>query len=527
MSEATSFRTAPDEAGEAPRLRPRYWAQRALGLPALSPEVESWFQISPYVASAASRRTAATPGWHWKYRALQVASDLVSIGLALAASFWVLFIPGDSLVAGTEISYFWVAPVLGLVWVGMLGLTDSRSTLVAGSGMEEYRRVLSASIYVFGGLAIVSFWMKADLSRALFVTTLPAGVALLLLSRWTLRMGLQRLRSRGRALTSALVVGTASTVMGVVRDTRRHPEAGYAVAGVCILGSLDREESLEIGRMRVRDIAELEHEVSGDHYGAVIVADGLSREESRGLAWRLENRPVELLFVPRVIDVAGPRLKARNAEGVSLVHVDLPQFVGWAQALKRAFDIVLSAITLVLLIPVFVVVAVLIKLDDGGPVFFRQERVGRFGEPFTIHKFRTMCIDAEAKIDALINASGGKALLFKLEEDPRITPIGKILRKYSIDELPQFWSVLRGGMSVVGPRPQVAREVAEYSDIHHRRLLIKPGITGLWQVNGRSALSMEESIRLDLRYVENWSLLGDVVIILKTVGVVLRPNGAY
>jgi exopolysaccharide biosynthesis polyprenyl glycosylphosphotransferase len=208
------------------------------------------------------------------------------------------------------------------------------------------------------------------------------------------------------------------------------------------------------------------------------------------------------------------------------MYVDLPRFTGAKLVLKRTFDIVVSAIALLLLAPVFLVIAALIKLDDGGPMLFRQQRIGRYGQPFTIHKFRTMCVDAEAKIDALIAAGGGMALLFKLEDDPRITRIGKVLRKYSLDELPQFWTALRGGMSVVGPRPQVSREVAEYSDIHHRRLLIKPGITGLWQVNGRSELSMDESIRLDLRYVENWSLIGDITIILKTIGVVLRPRGA-
>ncbi|MFT3860528.1 sugar transferase [Micropruina sp.] len=259
----------------------------------------------------------------------------------------------------------------------------------------------------------------------------------------------------------------------------------------------------------------------------MIAAEGLAHKQSKDLAWSLENRPIEFMFVPRLVDIAGPRVSFRSVEGLSLMRVDLPQFTGGKLAVKRAFDIAVSTVALVFLAPLFMVVAVLIKLDDGGPVFFKQKRVGRFGQPFTIHKFRTMCLDAESKIDALIEANGGAALLFKLEDDPRITKIGKVLRKYSIDELPQFWTVLRGGMSVVGPRPQVEREVAEYSDVHHRRLLIKPGITGLWQVGGRSELSMAAAIQLDLRYVENWSVLGDINIVAKTVGVVLRPDGAY
>lgn len=210
-----------------------------------------------------------------------------------------------------------------------------------------------------------------------------------------------------------------------------------------------------------------------------------------------------------------------------MLHVDLPRYSGTKYWLKRSFDVFFAAAALVALSPVLGLVALAIKLDDGGPVLFRQERIGLGGEPFVIHKFRTMCADAEAKIDALIAEAGGQALLFKLEHDPRITRIGSTLRKFSLDELPQFWTVLRGGMSIVGPRPQVSREVAEYTDAAHRRLLIKPGITGLWQVNGRSQLSLEESIRLDLRYVENWSLTGDLAIIMKTVRTVLRPRGAY
>ncbi len=488
--------------------------------------MESWAEVSPYVRSVKAR-PAPRLDWYAKYRILLVASDFAVVNFALAVTFFFLFVPQDHLQGLGGVSYVVASPVLALFWLAVLAEKDSWSKRIIGSGLQEYRRVISASVLTFGALAIFSFCTKASVSRALFVTALPVGISLLLLSRWTLRKWLVWMRSQGRALTPALVVGTGPTVLSVVRDIRRNPSAGYAVAGVCVLGDLDLEDDLELGRLRIVDRNHLESEVGLSRYGAVMVADGLSRDESRDLAWRLENRPVDLLFLPRVMDVAGPRMTMSDAEGLSLVHVDLPRFTGTKLVLKRAFDVVFSAIALVLLAPLFLVVALLIKLDDGGPVFFRQQRVGRWGEPFTIHKFRTMCIDAEAKIDALIAAQGGTALLFKLEHDPRITRIGHILRKYSIDELPQFWSVLRGGMSVVGPRPQVAREVAEYTDVHHRRLLIKPGITGLWQVNGRSELSMEESIRLDLRYVENWSLVGDLVVIMKTVGVVLRPSGAF
>lgn len=424
------------------------------------------------------------------------------------------------------LTYAWLAPVLVALWWLVLAAVDSRGRGVLGVGLDEYRRVIRAGLYTFGGVAIASFWFHAELSRALFVSTLPTGIVAVLAGRWLARQALGRLRRGGRALTPAVVVGTAPAVLDVVRETRRNRYAGYDVTAVCLVDGVQSSELEELA-VSVLPAASMRRHVASGRYGAVIVADGLSREECRDIAWSLENSPIELMFVPRVMDVAGPRLSVRSMESLSLMHVDLPRFSGGKLLAKRAFDIVFSMLALVLFAPILFLVALLIKLDSPGPVIFRQERIGRYGEPFVIHKFRTMCVDAEEKIGALIAANGGSALLFKLEDDPRITRIGKYLRRYSLDELPQFWTVLRGGMSVVGPRPQVAREVAEYSEIHHRRLLIKPGITGLWQVSGRSELSVEESIRLDLRYVENWSLIGDATIIMKTVRAVLSPGGAY
>ncbi len=493
--------------------------------PALAPEFR-FTDVSPWVA-AAERPDKVTPGWYAKFRTMLLISDTLAVSAAVVISYFFLFQPEDRTAGRLAVAYSWLMPAIVVLWVLALCAAESCARRLVGAGLEEYRRVISASVTMFGLLALASYVVQGDLSRALFVTTLPLGISLLLVGRWVNRQTLARLRRQGRALTNALVVGTAETVADVVNELGRRPESGYRAAGACVVDG--RELPLEARPLTLRDVrfGDLHSVVRGTHYGAVIVADGLTREQTRTLAWRMENRPLELMFVPRAMDVAGPRLSVHAVEGLSFTRLDLPVFTGWRLWLKRAFDVVFSAIALALLAPLFLVVAVAIKLDDGGPVLFRQTRIGRYGKTFTIHKFRTMCVDAESKINELIEAQGGTALLFKLEDDPRITRVGKFLRKYSIDELPQFWTALRGGMSVVGPRPQVAREVAEYTDVHHRRLLIKPGITGLWQVNGRSELSMEESIRLDLRYVENWSLIGDVVIILKTVGVVVRPDGAY
>lgn len=492
---------------------------------AINKDAPRWVDVSPWVASAAATEQSE-PSWYVKYRRLLLIADTVSVSLSVFFTFAVLFTASQPLAGAQYVTYGWLAPMLVAVWVSALGAADTRSRDVVGTGLHEYRRTIIASLVLFGGLAVASYLFESSLSRALFVTTLPLGISLLVLERWLLRKLLHRLRRGGRALTRTMVVGNAVAVADVVAQLRRDVNAGFRAVAVHLTDGSHRASS-SVSNLPLCDSQMFHTGLERGAWEAVILTDGLNREQTRRIAWRLENRPVQMMFVPRLIDVAGPRMQIRETDSLSLVHVDLPRFSGAKLAMKRAFDIAFSAIALLLLIPVFLVVAILIKRDDGGPVFFRQQRVGRYGEPFTIHKFRTMCLDAEARIDDLIAANGGAALLFKLEDDPRITPIGRFLRKYSLDELPQFWSVLRGGMSVVGPRPQVSREVAEYSDIHHRRLLIKPGITGLWQVNGRSELSMEDSIRLDLRYVENWSLVGDVTIVLKTVGVVMRPDGAY
>ncbi|MDO5499309.1 MAG: exopolysaccharide biosynthesis polyprenyl glycosylphosphotransferase, partial [Propionibacteriaceae bacterium] len=232
-------------------------------------------------------------------------------------------------------------------------------------------------------------------------------------------------------------------------------------------------------------------------------------------------------YAASLMGVTGSRIHPRPFPGLTLMEVDLPRFSGVQQFAKRMLDVVFSSIALILLSPLLAAIAIAIKCDSKGPAVFRQQRIGLNGEPFTIHKFRTMRVDAEAQIDALIAANGGSALRFKLREDPRVTRLGAFLRRTSLDELLQFWDVLRGPMSVVGPRPQVSREVAEYDDVMHRRLLVKPGITGLWQVNGRSDLSPAQSKLLDIFYVENWSVSEDVVIIGKTVKVLLDREGAY
>jgi exopolysaccharide biosynthesis polyprenyl glycosylphosphotransferase len=216
--------------------------------------------------------------------------------------------------------------------------------------------------------------------------------------------------------------------------------------------------------------------------------------------------------------------------GLPLIHVERPTYSGPTRVVKSAFDMVGAVLLLILFSPFMLAIAAVVKLDSPGPVFFRQERVGVDGTRFRMAKFRTMRVDAEAMLDELRRAQetdAGNEVLFKIKNDPRITRVGRFLRRYSLDEIPQLFNVVSGEMSLVGPRPPLAAEVAQYQNEVHRRLLVRPGMTGLWQVSGRSDLSWEETVRLDLSYVENWSITGDLMILFKTAKAVLSSSGAY
>ncbi len=477
------------------------------------------------------RREFGSRNWYDGYHRATCAADAIAILAAVVATYlWRFGEHLNTAVAGTSLPYGIVALVIAALWWIVLGARESRGRGVVGNGLEEYRRVIIAGLYTFAGVAIAAYIMDAQISRQFFLVSLPLGTFLVLLGRWVGRRILHKRRAMGRGFTPTVVVGAPEEVRDAVRDLRRNVNAGFQPIAIALShaeGSAAVLASQEMADLPVIELESLRHHIAENHVRAVVVAPGLPREMVRHLAWELENSLVRLLFVPSLVDVAGPRLTVHQIQDLSFVSVDLPRFSGWDHALKRIFDLCFSTVALILLAPVLAVVAVLIKAEDGGPVLFRQGRIGARGQPFVVHKFRTMSIDAEARIAAMIAAGGGRALLFKMQDDPRITSIGKVLRKYSLDELPQFWTVVRGSMSIVGPRPQVSREVAEYTDEAHRRLLIKPGITGLWQVSGRSSLSAEDSIRYDLRYVENWSLTGDLTIIMRTVRVVLHPSGAY
>jgi exopolysaccharide biosynthesis polyprenyl glycosylphosphotransferase len=471
--------------------------------------------------------------WAKRYRAMLRGTDAAVVTAAVFAGGSVGWQLDDPSLPGalSPVVYAGLSGAVALSWIAALGAHQTRGIRVIGAGALEYKRVASATMLAFGVLAMAFLVLQTPAIRGFFLVALPLGLVGLLANRWLWRKWLIRQRDQGSYLSRAIVVGDSPDVEYVLGQIDRLSCSPYDVVGVAAddgafttrrLGS--RIVSTVGGLDRVAD-AVMEYEAD-----TVIVA-GRPRHRSddyvRGLSWELERTGASLVLASRLTDVAGPRISFSPVEGLPLMHVELPQFEGRKHLLKRGLDVVASAMGLLALLPVLALIAVLIKLDSPGPVLFRQERVGKNGRTFSMLKFRSMVTTAEQDLAGLLDRNEGNGVLFKLRDDPRVTPLGRVLRKFSLDELPQLWNVLRGDMSIVGPRPPLPREVDAYERFVHRRLYIKPGLTGMWQVSGRSELSWDESVRLDLYYVENWSLTVDLMIIWRTVKVVLKPEGAY
>lgn len=475
------------------------------------------------------------PTWQQRYSRRLGAVDLVGVLVAVSLAHWLRFgaLPGPESVYKYS-NYLPVSIAIAVIWLLTLSINHSRSKRIIGSGAEEYRRVWAGTAAVFGSVAIVSMLLKLEIARGYLMIALPAGIVLLGLGRWAARRMVVRARQKhGHYITRVIVVGSASAVRDLTKSLAREPWSEYQVVGACIPGRTSRTELEAPGVGAIPTFGDESNVVgavtaTNSHAVAITATERLDGRGIRNLSWELEKLNVDLLVSPGVVDVAGPRLQMRPVAGLPLIHVEKPQYHGAKRFQKRLFDTVFSGMVLLCGLPVLVAIAIAIKLTSKGPIFYRQERIGLDGEPFEMVKFRTMVDGADRMLGQLaeLNECDG-GVLFKMRSDPRITPVGRFLRKYSLDELPQFINVFKRDMSVVGPRPPLASEVKSYDDHAKRRLLVRPGITGLWQVSGRSDLSWEDSVRLDLFYVENWSMISDLLIALKTVRAVLSHSGAY
>ena len=502
--------------------------------PAASP---TFSQRSIEADPSVGDRTGPAPLWHRKYSTWLTFTDLIAVVLAVAFAQWARFGPipsGAYLPVFDGVTYLEVSIAIAVLWMAALSINHARSPRIVGSGAEEYRRVWSATAAVFGGIAVVSMLFKLEIARGYLVIALPAGIFLLLSSRWTARRVVIRARkSFGRCITRLLVVGNPRAVRDLTVALSREPWSGYDVVGACVPGPVPRGDIKIPGFGAVpvlgdESIVARAVAVTGSHAVAVAASEQFHGKGLRDLSWELERLDIDLLVAPGVVDIAGPRVHMRPVAGLPLIHVEKPQYHGAKKFQKRAFDMAFASAALLVALPLLLLIAAAIKLSSKGPVFYRQQRIGIDGEPFDMIKFRTMVVGADRMVDELRDLNeADSGVLFKIRNDPRITPVGRFLRKYSLDEVPQFLNVLQGQMSVVGPRPPLATEVATYDDDAKRRLLVRPGVTGLWQVSGRSDLSWEDSVRLDLFYVENWSMMADLMIALKTVRVVLNHTGAY
>jgi exopolysaccharide biosynthesis polyprenyl glycosylphosphotransferase len=423
--------------------------------------------------------------------------------------------------------YLLLSLLLPLLWMIAMRLSGGYEMRFLGTGSDEFRKVLNAGVGLTAALVITSYAANNELSRLYLATAMVFCVSADMLVRFALRKQLHRLRTAGYCLSSVVAVGHVAAVEQLVTELRREPHHGLRVVAACLA---DGSAVTEVAGIPVVGDFDATPDVVrnvGAGTVAVLSCPEIDGHRLRTLAWKLEKTGTDLCVAPALLDVAGPRTTVRSTAGLTLLHVDHPRLSGPRQILKDLFDRSAAGAALMLLAPVMLTIAVIVWFSDRGPAFFTQTRVGKDGRPFKIYKFRTMVIDAEARLAELRVQNEHDGVLFKMRRDPRITPIGARLRKWSLDELPQLINVMLGDMSLVGPRPALPDEAARYADHVRRRLVVKPGLTGLWQVSGRSDLTWDESVRLDLRYVENWSLALDLQILWKTIAVLLRGSGAY
>jgi exopolysaccharide biosynthesis polyprenyl glycosylphosphotransferase len=406
-----------------------------------------------------------------------------------------------------------------------MALGHAYDRTILSTGAEEYRRVLNTAVWFTAAIAAAAFALHLELSRGFVGTSVPLAILGTVTCRHVTRKGLHRYLATGAAIHRVVVVGSQESTERLARHMRRTSFTGYTVVGSSDLPWLGRADDLDANARKTRTTVDVLLETVrrlGADTIAMSSGDTLGHNGLQRLSWRLEGTGIKLLVAPNAADLAGPRILVRPVAGLPLLHIEEPEFHGRQRAVKECIDRLGAGLLLLIASPALAVIAAAALISQGRPILYRQERVGRHGDHFTIHKFRTMHNGADRQLINLAHLNLHDGELFKIREDPRVTPLGRRLRRYSLDELPQLWDVLRGSMSLVGPRPPLAREVENYGDDARRRLLVKPGITGLWQVSGRSKLSMQQALELDAEYVGRRSLALDLIILIRTVPALLR-----
>jgi exopolysaccharide biosynthesis polyprenyl glycosylphosphotransferase len=501
-------------------------SEDTLELPAVRIDVPAPRDGGPMVGEPGPAIRSAAARWERRYVGRLAAVDFAAGLSAGFAAFGIRFARFDEMTG----PYLLASLLLPVGWMLALLANRAYESRFLFVGNEEYRRVLNAGIGLTAVVAVASYGANAEFARGYVLLALPLVTITGLAGRYMLRVRLFVLRKRGECMRRVVVLGYERPVASLCVQLSRERYHGMAVVGallppghpqtggpaeltVPVYGTFD-------------DIADAVRAARADTV-AVLPCPEMDSAALRRLSWELERTGTDLVVASALLDVAGPRTSIRPVDGLPMLHVDRAELTGARRLVKGFFDRLVGTLGLLAIAPFIGAVALLVRLTSPGPALFAQTRVGKDGTEFTLYKLRTMYSDAEARLAELDGLNEHDGLMFKMRNDPRVTPVGRFLRRFSIDELPQLINVVLGQMSLVGPRPPLPSEVAQYEWDVYRRLAVKPGITGLWQVSGRSDLSWEDTVRLDLRYVENWSLTFDLVILLRTVTALVRSSGAY
>lgn len=503
------------------------------------------FSNTPFPAEKEGHRRGkaeSTPRWRFAFVASLIAIDLAVMLLSLTVS---LVINGAAFDAIGDVMPFWLFLILfSLIWLLCLAFAGTYHRHVMADGYELYAKIINASLLTIISYCSLAFIFKLALPRTALIIAPVIAFFLDIIARWQMRQALHRHRSKGSCKYRTVVIGSSDGINKALQTMRNCMNWGYEPVAVCpieadpaskdayVVTSYTPDANIE-GSSKLKVIpfnSAFPRICESLGVQEVYVADVLSRDSEmlHGLSLAVESLGMELALAVSLADVSGHRLYLRNTTEQPVLLASLPQYTGAANVIKRLLDIIGSLCALIISSPILLGVAIAIKLDDGGPVFFSQTRIGLHGKPFKMYKFRSMVTNAEELKKKLAEETGQEdRFIFKMKDDPRITKVGHFIRKTSLDEFPQFYNVLKGDMSLVGPRPALPEEVARYGSLYSARLLVKPGITGPWQASGRSDLSQEQSEYLDVSYIENWSIAGDLAILAKTVMVIFTGRGSY
>ncbi len=451
--------------------------------------------------------------------------DLLAVSLGILASVllhaWLN--PGDPVPSST---YFWVLYLTLPIWPVLFTHQSLYKARFITRGVDEGWRIIKAIAAALVIIALISMFTKADLARTWFIVAFPVIVGFVGVERIIARIVFSRARVKGNMLRKVVIVGRNDEGRLVREMLDNEPVHGYEVVGF-VEDYIGADPSVPEAQLLADPRTTIEVVRQTESVGVIVAATAIDVGSSNRLIRALTEAGIHVELSSTLCDIAADRLTIRPLGRFPMVYIEPVRRNGWRAVAKRLFDLITASVLLAITMPICATAALAIKLTTPGPVTFRQERVGRDGELFRVWKFRTMVVGAEAMLENVRHLNEAKGPLFKIKDDPRITPVGRVLRKTSIDELPQLINVVRGEMSLVGPRPALPSEVADWEPSLFNRLRVQPGITGMWQVNGRSNADEGDYGQLDLYYVDNWTLYADVSILLRTVPAVVLQKGAH